>query len=83
MKSIERKTDALGRVLIPKYLRSEYGILEEGSDVELVPLDEGILIRKLKQTCVICGNDSDLVDLNGKCICEGCIECIQNIRNWN
>jgi bifunctional DNA-binding transcriptional regulator/antitoxin component of YhaV-PrlF toxin-antitoxin module len=83
MKSIERKTDALGRVLIPKYLRSEYGILEEGSDVELVPLDEGVLIRKLKQTCAICGNDSDLVDLNGKCICEGCIERIQSIRNGN
>ena len=47
MQSIERKTDSLGRVVIPRHLRAEYGILEEGSDVELVPLPEGILIRKM------------------------------------
>ena len=47
MQTIKRKTDLLGRIIIPKALRVEYEILEEGSDVELVPLTEGILIRKV------------------------------------
>ncbi len=47
MKQIIRKTDQLGRILIPRELRAVYGIDCEFTSVELIPTDEGILVRKV------------------------------------
>lgn len=50
MKPITRKTDQLGRILIPKDFRAAYGIDRELTEVELIPTQEGILIRKVSKT---------------------------------
>ena len=47
MKAIIRKTDQLGRILIPKDFRAAYGIDRELTEVELIPMPDGILIRKV------------------------------------
>ena len=41
-----RKTDALGRIFIPKDLRIKYDIMSEGSDIDIIPTEEGILLKK-------------------------------------
>ncbi len=50
MKTLIRKTDQLGRILIPMDFRLAYGIDRERTEVELVPTEEGILIRKVSET---------------------------------
>ena len=72
MDTIIRKLNQLGRVHIPKRLRVVYEI-PEGSEVSIVPTDEGILIRKLKPSCLICRGEDDLIELNGKWICSSCL----------
>ncbi len=50
MKTIIRKTDQLGRVLIPKDFRMAYGIDRELTEVELIPMKDGIFIRKVSES---------------------------------
>ena len=49
MKTIIRKTDQLGRILIPRDFRLAYGIDRELTEVELIPMQDGILIRKVSR----------------------------------
>ena len=68
-----RKTDALGRIVIPKDLMIKYGIVEEGSDIDIIPTDDGILLRKHGPSCIICGSTEDLVSLDHRRFCRSCI----------
>ena len=47
MKSVISKTDQLGRILIPKQMRVLYEINKEFTHVELVPMKNGILIKRI------------------------------------
>ena len=69
-----RKTDALGRIVIPKDLRIKYDIMSEGSDIDIIPTEEGILLKKHCDTCAICGSSNDLVNYAGKYYCRTCIK---------
>ena len=68
------KTDMLGRIVIPKELRIRYGIESEGSEIDIIPTEEGILLKKHTATCMICGSTEDLRYFEGKCFCKNCIE---------
>ena len=74
MEPIKRKTDQVGRVLIPRHIRALYDILEEGTEVEVVPVQEGVLVRKYRPTCILCGASEDLVIYRDKNICRSCIK---------
>ena len=42
---ITRRIDDLGRIVIPKEIRRQYGIVE-GDRMEILPTTEGIIVRK-------------------------------------
>lgn len=68
-----QKTDQDGKILIPQDLRVRYGIEDAGSEVELVPMEQGILIKKYIPSCIICGTKSNLMTIGGKSICRDCV----------
>ena len=44
---IKRTVDPLGRIVIPKQMRTHYAI-DKGNDVVIIPTEEGIFIKKAK-----------------------------------
>lgn len=68
-----RKTDELGRVVIPIEIRKILDIKEK--DPLCISLENnGIIIKKETPYCVFCNSNSNLKFFNNKNICIKCIE---------
>jgi transcriptional pleiotropic regulator of transition state genes len=69
------KIDRVGRVSIPVDLRKKYDMAESDA-VEFLESEEGLLIRKYKPGCIICGNIDCVhvfeVDGSSVKICNSC-----------
>ncbi|MDR5582850.1 AbrB/MazE/SpoVT family DNA-binding domain-containing protein [Paenibacillus larvae] len=75
---IVRKLDELGRVVIPKELRTTLGIGEKDA-LEIYVDGERIMLKKYNPGCYLCGGISgDLQTFFGRNICQKCIEEISN-----
>ena len=74
MKSIGivRKLDQLGRVVLPKELRSILGI-EEGQALEIYTEGELIMLKKYKPGCHCCGEVQVKATVLGVNLCDKCI----------
>jgi transcriptional pleiotropic regulator of transition state genes len=67
-----RVLDELGRVVIPKDVRSELGITP-GTTMEIHVTDRGILLRPYRPRCMGCGTKEDLHEVAvGVRICRAC-----------
>ena len=72
---IIRGIDNLGRVVLPKELRTALGLTGD-SKVEIFAQDGAIVIRKYipPSACAFCGaEDEDAVLFEGKCVCRACL----------
>ncbi|WP_044973413.1 AbrB/MazE/SpoVT family DNA-binding domain-containing protein [Ruminococcus sp. HUN007] len=69
---IVRKIDELGRIVLPKELRRTLG-LNDRESVEIYVDQDAIILKKFKSTCVLCGDNEDLLDFKGKSICQKCM----------
>ncbi|MGH9049942.1 MAG: AbrB/MazE/SpoVT family DNA-binding domain-containing protein [Acidimicrobiia bacterium] len=74
-----RKVDSLGRVVLPAEMRRVFGI-REGDLVEIAVDGASIVLTKLEQRCVFCGDSTTLVEYSGKLVCEGCVAGLRNAR---
>jgi transcriptional pleiotropic regulator of transition state genes len=74
---IVRCIDELGRVVIPKEIRTRLDMLEN-SPVEFF-VDDGrvIISRYYPAACVFCGN-ADVTDFKGKSVCSACLDELKN-----
>ena len=70
---IVRKVDELGRIVLPKELRRTLG-LNDRESVEIYVDQDAIILKKFKSTCVLCGDNEDLLDFKGKSICQKCMD---------
>lgn len=70
---VVRRVDDLGRVVIPKEMRTTLGI-ESGDPVEFYVDGDKVLVSKYIVGCRVCDGQSDLVNVDGVSICQGCIE---------
>lgn len=52
-KGIVRKIDAVGRLVIPIEFYRQAGFVGREEEVEIVPTEEGILIRRCEQSSII------------------------------
>ena len=43
---MQRKIDSLGRIVLPKEIRQFYYMKENDNNMEILPTDDGVLIRK-------------------------------------
>jgi transcriptional pleiotropic regulator of transition state genes len=76
---IIRRLDRLGRLVIPRELRSLYGIGEETPIAVSVGEDESIILRKYSQTCSLCGEDSPNLNSYLKAdLCDNCFKLVSH-----
>ena len=69
-----REIDSVGRIVIPKQLRKELGMLEQGCKVEMFSDGKQIILKKSECECIFCKSETDLVEIEGKSICKVCID---------
>lgn len=74
------KIDKLGRVVIPKPLRSKYD-LHTDDTIELFTEPDAIVIKKYAMSCTFCGNSEDLTDFMGKPVCSDCLSMLKKLNH--
>ena len=70
---IVRRMDDLGRIVVPKELRTTYGI-KEGDPIEMMTDERGILLAPSPLGCICCNEAMDLTEVNGIRLCGNCIQ---------
>ena len=68
---IVRNVDMLGRVVIPSELRRLYGI-DTDTAMEFYSDEDGIVLRKHRPGCALCGETSDNIVVSGLRFCRHC-----------
>ena len=74
---VVRKVDELGRIVLPKELRTILGINEKDS-IEIFTDNDRIVLQKYQPACTFCSNANDVIYFNGKRICQECITKIKD-----
>ena len=70
---VVRKTDELGRIVLPIELRRTLDI-KEGEPLEIYLEDEKIILKKYQPGCVFCGDAKEVINFRGKKICKKCLK---------
>ena len=68
---IVRKTDELGRVVIPAELRRTLNI-EEKDALEIFVDGDRIILQKYQPACIFCGQAAGVTNFKNKNVCEDC-----------
>ena len=74
-----RPVDELGRIVLPKELRTAFDMNPRDS-VEIFTDGEKIILQKYMPACIFCGNVDQVVFLNGKRICTECLKKLKAIK---
>ena len=69
---IVRNVDELGRIVIPKEMRTKMNI-SNSDPIEIYVEDDKIILKKFENSCSFCGGSLDLATFKGKKICAACI----------
>lgn len=70
---IVRKVDELGRIVIPKELRTVLDIDIKDS-IEIFTEGEYIILKKYNPSCRLCGSMENLRYFKDKKVCQKCID---------
>lgn len=70
---IVRKVDELGRVVIPMELRKTLDIREKDS-LEIFVEGDSIILKKFTDSCIFCGESSNVIKFEEKNICKRCLK---------
>lgn len=68
-----RPVDELGRIVLPKEIRTSFDINPKDS-VEIFTDGDRIILQKYLPACIFCGNADKVVFFNSKRICTDCLE---------
>lgn len=68
---IVRKVDELGRIVLPIELRRTMDI-DVKDPLEIYVDGECIILKKHSPSCILCGEDQDIINFKGKNICANC-----------
>jgi len=75
---IVRKLDVLGRIVIPKELRTTLD-LNETDPIEIFVEGNDIILRKYQPACIFCNDATDIIQFGGKNICKDCLAKMKNL----
>lgn len=74
---VVRKVDELGRIVLPKELRTVLNINEKDS-IEIFTDNDKIILQKYQPACTFCNNVNNIIYFSGKRVCADCIEKLKN-----
>lgn len=72
-----RNVDELGRIVLPKELRTTLDIADKDS-IEFYIDDQSIILRKYQCSCIFCAEAKDVINFKGKYICPTCLKELAN-----
>ena len=75
---IVRKLDQLGRIVIPKEIRTTFDI-KETDPIEIYVDGTDIILRKYQKTCIFCGESEKLTDFGDKVVCSSCLKKLKKL----
>ncbi|MDU1597640.1 MAG: AbrB/MazE/SpoVT family DNA-binding domain-containing protein [Clostridium perfringens] len=75
---VVRKLDQLGRIVLPKELRTVLNLKEKDA-LEIYVDGEQIILKKYEPACVFCGDAREVVNYRGKNICKKYLEEMKSI----
>lgn len=78
---IIRSVDKMGRVVIPKDIRSQLNIRSEIDSVEIRVDGDTIIIRKHHPACIFCDSLDESVNYKGYNVCGECIHKLFDIKD--
>ena len=70
---IVRNVDELGRIVIPKEMRTKMDI-SSSDPIEIYVEGDKIILQKYSNACIFCGSGVELSIFKGKKICGACLE---------
>lgn len=73
---IVRKVDELGRVVLPKELRTVLDI-EQRDPLEIYVEGDNIILRKYEPSCIFCGDATEVITFMDRKICKSCVAKIE------
>lgn len=71
---IVRKVDELGRIVLPKELRSTLNINEKDPLEIYVDEDNKIVLKKYEPACIFCGGMNGIINYKGYNVCRDCLK---------
>ena len=77
---VSRKLDRLGRYVIPMEIRKNLDI-KERDRLEVYTEGNKIILRKVEESCIFCGNKEDLKEINDKYVCKDCVKKLWEVMN--
>lgn len=75
---VVRPIDALGRIVLPKEIRSVLDI-QAKDPIEIFTDNDRIILKKYEPSCVFCQNSDEVTYYKGKMICRDCIKALSAI----
>ena len=69
-----RGVDKMGRVVIPKEIRSQLNVENNRDYFEIYTDGDKVILKKYLPTCVFCGSNAESIKYEGYNVCKDCIE---------
>ena len=66
---IVRNIDELGRIVIPKEMRTKMD-MKSGDAVEIFVDSDKIILSKYSPSCLFCAGEEDVLEFKGKRVCR-------------
>ncbi len=76
-----RQVDKMGRVVIPKEIRSQLKIENDVDSFEIYMDGDRVILQKYRPTCVFCDSFTETVSFEDHTVCKACIEKLYNIKD--
>lgn len=70
---IIRSLDPMGRVVIPKEMRKLLNVMD-GDKVRIIKKNNSVVIKRVADSCLVCGNEQDLIEYKDACLCRNCVK---------
>ena len=78
---IVRRIDNLGRIVVPKELRTTMEIDVKDPIEIYVSRDGEIILQKYRPSCVFCDSKEDVIEYKDKNVCKKCIKKLKEIKD--
>ena len=70
---IVRNVDELGRIVIPKEIRTKLHI-NNSDPIEIYVDGDSIILKKYEHVCLFCASKENLINFKNKKVCASCID---------
>ena len=78
-KKIVKRIDDLGRIVIPKVIRTAVGV-SLGDELSVEVEGESIVLKRVCQSCCLCGVAEGLTPFKDKYVCADCVKEIAKVK---